>query len=109
MTTLTEFLLARIAEDEAAAREAGADAMVGARWKSYPREAYEELQAETLHRARRIRATCAALRAVVELHDGAHDCTMYIDAGDNRDCPTLRALASIWADHPEFDPEWRLT
>lgn len=48
-----------------------------------------------------------------------YTCQCQIDALDLRDavevrdqhaewpCPTVRALAAVYADHPEYDPEWR--
>ena len=68
-------------------------------------------------------ALVAALRAVVGLHDEEreHYCpdeTLYeyyghnYGWGDQEDypqrCPTLRHIAAIWADHPEYDGSWAL-
>lgn len=66
--TLTEFLLARIAEDEAVARDAQADAMMGARWKHWPEDVYTEIQATVLGSTRRVLAECDAKRRIVEFH-----------------------------------------
>ena len=61
-------------------------------------------------------AWCAAVRAVVEIHTGDHECPVkdprprttyvhpdYVYAND----PTLLPFARVWADHPDFDPAWR--
>lgn len=67
--TMTEFLLARIAEDEQRARDEGADAMMGARWKRYPEDAYNEIQALVLAHSRRTLTECEAKRRIVERHE----------------------------------------
>jgi len=92
---LAEFLNARLAEDEEVAREA----IHIARW-------------DPAH----VLAWCAAVRAVVEIHTGDHECPVkdprprttyvhpdYVYAND----PTLLPFARVWADHPDFDPAWR--
>ena len=122
--TITEFLLARIAEDEMAAetqREMG------------------RLSAKTLSRAL---AECEAKRRIVEVHQQSSQ-EVWLDIPDSawspeewssfrpdyyeRDaclccadlalmanetrewpCRTLCALAAVYADHPDFDPEWAL-
>jgi hypothetical protein len=73
----------------------------------------------------RVLAQCEAMRAVVEMHAPVEVyreqplvCTVCVQTDDSGDfivsrpedawpCPTLRALASIWADHPEFRQEWK--
>ena len=104
--TLSQFLLERIAEDEKVAR--GAMAL--------------------FHRndPARVLATCKAHRAIVEAHPVSTEyeaeycmtCQWDVDCDapkhDHQNgageypCPTLRALASIYADHPSFDPRWAL-
>ena len=102
MTDLTAFLLARIAEDEAAAR---ADHLFGCdgdhegarctcveikpRWRQHPA---------------RVLATCAAYKAIVERYQRLAE---HGDSGDAR--WVLPALASIWGDHPAYDTAWRLS
>lgn len=41
----------------------------------------------------------AALRKVVELHQSCDD----VSYGDDSTCPELRAVASIWSEHPAHD------
>jgi len=134
MTDLTEFLLARIGDDEAAARAAiGSSAadwqqdryrvVFGGEWEVA--EANVQTAAHIArHDPARVLAQCAAYREIVALHS-AYDCTAVGQEGHERcgerewcytcgepvawPCPTLRALASAYADHPAFDPEWRLT
>lgn len=115
---LTEFLLARIAEDEQTARDAGADAMAGARWKAYPEAAYNELQQASLDRSRRVLAECEAKRRIVELGGEAEtlDDQTWFDRGLPSDpgyndprCGEriLRVLAAVYADHSDYHEEWR--
>jgi hypothetical protein len=147
--TLTEFLLARIAEDEAAARAAMTvhqrriKHLGDGKWGA---EYYEPLPADEVRRdvvcsipegpsspssswsdkpgtahferfnPARVLAACAAYRSIVELHWPDHECTAPGDgyagvfAGDPAlgltPCPTLRTLASIWADAPDYREEW---
>jgi hypothetical protein len=98
--TITEFLLERIAEDEAT----GADL-----------EQEANLTLETL--GCRVLAEAAAKRAIIALHAPvtAPHGTLPIcaECGDWWDgspidypCDTLRALASVYADHPDYDAGW---
>lgn len=87
--TLTEFLLARIAEDEAIARATTAHI---AHWDP----------------ARGILATCTAKRRLLALH-GHVSRDGYGPSGrcDDYPCPTLQLLAMPYADHPDYDPSWQ--
>jgi hypothetical protein len=114
--TVTEFVLARLGEDEANLPDETAD-----------------LHHETWWRWERYRDQCAAMRKIVEEHpmttaevlpreDGAHSerygwavldvcetCTSWGQEEHHYErypCPTIRAVASIWSDHPQFDPDW---
>lgn len=133
--TITEFLLARIAEDEAAAKavppldhnfDMGGnrqderfthgrylpDSMDGrGNWAKVD-------QATPAHFGRwdpaRVLAECEAKRRIVDLHSGtAPWCGWTHDAGSAHgddmgdDCDTMRALASVYADHPDYREEWR--
>ena len=133
-TTLTEFLLARIAEDEAAARAAlGPPA-----YSHYGDNAAEETVAmgqgegcaeegaDHLYRwlPPRVLAECDAKRRITSMHvEREYECsrcdTGYWDENDDGaevygarpeayPCETLRALALPYADHPDYLPEWRL-
>lgn len=80
---------------------------------------------EEVHRRSRVLAECEAKRRIVGLHrpGGEHEpdsctlCQWDIDCEAPRashqpgsgafPCDTLRALASVYADHPELDPAWR--
>ena len=109
--TLTDFLLARIAEDEATARDDGADAMVGWRWKHYPPEAYEVVQALTLRHSRRVLAECEAKRRIVELcapgdWSGPHWHPIG-EAGEDDRGDVLALLVLPYAAHPDYREEWK--
>ena len=99
MTTLTEFLLARIADTEAEARRV---AQVGS--------------CEPAYRPAEVLAECEAKRRIVDLHvisgRGHGSCATctdsdYLGLVDEGPCDTLRALALPYADHPAFREEWR--
>jgi hypothetical protein len=105
MTTVTEFLFARIAEDEALLSRG-----------DRPRDARTQ-SATILVGTCRAQAECRAKRLIVGLHEGARDewgftgcltCGNLADSTEGFPCPTLRALASVYGDHPDHDDEWRL-
>jgi hypothetical protein len=72
------------------------------------------------HDPARVLAQCAAIRRAMAEHPEDDDgyCTDNQDIGVGwrlehgcgwlYPCPTVRALASIWADHPDFDPAWEV-
>lgn len=149
--TLTEFLLARIAEDEAVAREAapghwsysggdsvGAWTLYDSQWSIASMTVYEEdvrrtnqplsnkpgstgpayvdPDANGRHIARhdpaRVLAECKAKRYIVDIHSGWHACpdedaVEDDDATEPAPCLTLRILAAVHADHPDYRREWR--
>lgn len=121
MSDLTEFLLARVGEDEAVAWLVAAqqgdrpDTNDGYHWHD---------EYDLLHIApARVLADCEAKRRIVGLH-ARIDTSLYGYPGgdqikatchacrsttlDNWPCPTLRLLAQPYADHPDFDERWRL-
>ena len=139
--TLAAFLLERIAEDEASAREAG-----GAEWGSWNRSwdsgARDIASDERLftvpepmdehiarHDPARVLAECEAKRRIVEIHVvGDPDewapeqwacrlCQWDEDCDSPKQdhqygagrfpCATLRTLAAIYAEHPDYDEGWR--
>ena len=118
--TLTEFLLARIAEDEAVAR-----AVSRAHWRysigdTWDLEGVEHdvvrglgdseiaftFELEATHIARhdpaRVLAKCEALRRIVEQYASL---AKHGDSGDAR--WVLPLLALPYADHPDYREEWR--
>lgn len=100
--SLTDFLLARIAEDEQRARDLAADAMVGAPWKHYPEDAYNELQSMALTLAHRTKVDAQVKRRIVDVAKFAPEGSA--GWGFRK---ILRLLALPYADHPDYDPDWR--
>ncbi|MCQ1951610.1 DUF6221 family protein [Arthrobacter sp. zg-Y859] len=91
MITITEFLVARIAEDEATAQAFG---------QATGSLLLEEDASGDLMLtigADRVLAECAAKRAIVE-HWGPYETLEGPDL--------LRALAAVYADHPDYQPDW---
>ena len=138
--TLTEFLLARIAEDEAAATFHRDDAWniqdTRRHWMDDPRPElvgggkllaefdgeHGVLAADHVQRWNpgRVKAECEAKRRIVALHGFASwdtpggerractSCGYYEDEPVvDWPCPTIRALALPYADHPDYREEWR--
>jgi hypothetical protein len=137
--TLTEFLLARIAEDEDDARAAvdddpnwlhlgdgriiqgDAGFSVSSGWLELPHR-YEAGDHITRHDPARVLAECEAKRRIVELAfshaakiDGEWGCCHSVqgirgglcDEQRPDDLALLRALALPYADHPDYQPEWK--
>ena len=123
MPTLAEFLLARITEDEAVARD-----FVPEEIANPPIERQRWIRARNewvnLYDPARVLAECEAKRRIVEEHrdvecsnvrcngSGVHCQTC--DEGLKADyghvyapCPTLRHLAAVYADHPDYRQEWK--
>lgn len=148
MSTLTEFLLARIAEDEAVARAAieheryTSDSAAWAQWavKGLTRVGMSLDSFEHVERwaPARVLAECAAKRRIVKFHESwpilaetpievtvdpaditgmtmrASRQIAWITERQYRDrfgdepptAPMLLALASVYADHPDYRQEW---
>lgn len=117
MTTLAEFLLARIAEDEAVALRARDNA-----------GSFAVPDHVVRFSPPRVLAECEAKRRIVELHEISSevlgnatlygcaicDCMSdddgeyYVGRVDEVDgCATLRLLALPYSGHPDYDPDWR--
>jgi hypothetical protein len=148
--TLSEFLLARIAEDETAAQVASpggwqygdVDSVAGGSLYDETRMIgslhYEqpddhdgsivrhllalEADANGAHIARhdpaRVLAECAAKRRIVKRHPAVSGCCETCTdkmshprpsewAAVRYPCPTLRDLAAVYADHPDYRDEWK--
>jgi hypothetical protein len=118
--SLADFLIERISEDEAIGRD-----WVRNRGKVEVHGGGTGYLA--LVNSDRVLAECAAKRRIVELHAATMvgqwmnplDAPAYLEEEWSCDvcgwfptgsgCDTLRALATIYADHPDFDPTWSLT
>lgn len=127
MTTLPEFLLARIAEDEAVAIETrdSHDPLIwtpddygdsGAWGMGGPVDGPSGYGSIVITPAR-VLAECEAKRRIVEIHSADHECSAPGDgyagvfAADGTmpsACVTMRALALPYADHEQFQEEWRV-
>ncbi|HKY58324.1 MAG TPA: DUF6221 family protein [Aeromicrobium sp.] len=103
--TLSDFLLARIAEDEAGRHEIHRESC-----DSYRPDANGDTFPCDCDMADRVLAECGAKRKIVEI------ATDQIRLGreargwgnwEDMAYQTLRALALPYADHPDFDEEWR--
>lgn len=93
MNALTDFLLARLAEEEA----------------DLPSEVAES-HYQTWRAADWYKAEVAAKRAIVERHanSAAAGCAICSEAArEDVVCVEQRILASVYADHPDFQEEWR--
>lgn len=123
--TLTDFLLARIAEDEAYVKNALRSdytygGVNGLSWN------HDGLNGA----ATRIHAECEAKRRIVEMHESipyygldrygrwlphegepkAWYCECQSEDGmiqGEAPCPTMRILAAVYADHPDYREEWK--
>jgi len=109
MSDLTEFLRARIAEDEAVARG-----------HAEPVGVYEVVNGIEDHPhdglilgGPRLVAECETKQRIVAAHRmdekgwASFRQDWCVTCGDVRPCPTLRALASVYAAHPDYRQEWR--
>lgn len=119
--TLSSFLLDRIDDDEAMARTVRPDEYLNTRDDSELGSAdaggYETCRITS----GRVLAECAAKRAIVDLHaayptpqvmvygtiTACSECGSVDDSPVEWPCPTLRNLAAVYADSPEFREEWR--
>jgi lipopolysaccharide biosynthesis regulator YciM len=118
--TVIEFALARIEADEAKATRASSAV---ASWPMVANEA-ARLSADAGwhvldHNPARVLAQCAAMRKIVEDHRPFRLAQTVCQTCEEKPqigyeagvvewpCPTIRALASIWSDHPDWREEWR--
>jgi len=107
--TLTDFLLAQIAEDEAAAERGGSHNGGG----SFANDNYGCLLIDPV----RVLAECEAKRRIVEAYIDTLAMIPTHVLGDGDEHPTviaeeyeahiLPALALPYADHPDYRDEWR--
>ena len=129
--TLVEFLNARLDEDEAIAR-AATDGPWGATpgpwgpeatyleavdgWDFAVFETVKDARHAARHDPARVLAEVAAKRKIVEEHpirksgdEEGCECNYDREWGwaEEGACGTLRALTSVYAGHPDYDPTWR--
>ncbi len=134
MPDLTAFLLARISEDEADANDAAKAVANGAQvWSKIHPDAVAYLSRVT---PARVLAECETKRRIIAKHqrvkftdvslaivnrDVCQKCHHAVDppdedhdddwtyplVQDDFPCKTLRYLATVYADHPDYDETWR--
>lgn len=107
--SITEFLEARIAEDEADARLA--DGVTDKQEDDWQDVTQPLTVADTLKRESWAKKYGHAYQHICR-HDPARvlaECEFkrFLLAKFGRPCPTLFALAAVYADHPDYRPEWR--
>jgi len=111
MSAIVEFLRARLAEDEAVAREALAVEWADEDW---PAEVYDDgvRNRAVAYSPRRALREAEARWAIVDEHGGRPP--YHVDPCDAHDatfatipCDTLRFLAAVYSDHPDYRDEWR--
>lgn len=107
-STLAAFLLARLDEDEAAAREAGVVPGGDVAVASLPDGVHRFV---TANGPARVLREVEAKRAIVEAHEAL---SKPVKVADRLMFPSLqgaleialRRLASVYRDHPDFDEGW---
>ncbi|MFF8840568.1 DUF6221 family protein [Streptomyces sp. NPDC015130] len=109
-TDLIAFLRARLDEDEQAARAANSG------WYSYDAEQaiafvpVEDAQHIARHSPARVLAEVEAKRQIIKQHERyAAERRRMMGGWDPRsdDSPILSALAAVYADHSDYQPDWR--
>jgi hypothetical protein len=115
VTTLTEFLRARIDEDEAAARQAS-QAIGSGEWAHGEGQvrSVRALVAETVvdrhiarHDPARVLREVTAKRAMIEEFElPGLDCVSTGEPDNCRQHRVMKMLAAPYSDHPEFRKEW---
>jgi len=120
---LTAFLAARLDEEHLLAHkfiyvdggEWTADELARLWWYSEPPKPRSATDPIIQHAARynpaRVLREVAAKRAILAEHQeaasgGYCELCYYGYGGGSWPCPTVRALASVYSDHPDYDPEW---
>lgn len=121
MSDLTEFLLARIVEDETVAREIAAEMVrVADQYRPGMAPDPDDMGIHAFEDGRntpavivgpaRVMAECEAKRRIVAEHPQFVDADFsYCETCERSTspCSTLRILALPYADHPDYRPEWR--
>ena len=119
--SVADFILARLAEDEATARETHSDALAFESTPPYAKLGFAAGRLAARHDPARVLRQVEAMRRVVGPHgpDDYYGCALCA-TGDScgccppspddyaNGCPTLRTLAGIWSDHADYDPAWRI-
>lgn len=105
---LTEFLLARIAEDEAAAMDSLERGFGDWEWLADLGVNYEARTHMVRHHPARVLAECEAKRRIVDAARADYEDSL--QSGDDTTSlaeEVLRVLALPYSDHPDYDEAWR--
>lgn len=114
MVTIVEFLTARLDEDAARFDEVAEAEAESCRNDGMPDTTADEIKeywlslGEKTEWPRHLREV-EAKRAIVALHTGDNDepCQSWAGNYTYEPCATLKALASVYADHPDYDEKWK--
>ena len=106
--TLTEFLLARIAEEEHVAQQWPLALDPPPKGHAF----WIDTAGHPVYEPRtKVLAECEAKRRIVEIHGPSdrreYDYALCKRCTDGHPCDTLRLLALPYADHPDYREEWR--
>lgn len=118
--SIADFLLARIAEDETAVK---GHAFTVTEWDTgvskCTHPSHRGGYTPTCWRAEvsaKVLAECAAKRALIDLHepyetevltaDDEENVTLCRECTNHAPCDTLRHVATVYADHPDYNPAW---
>jgi len=120
MDDLTAFITARLDEDKAALADDDNDQHGEVRFADMDQRTHRYMWRFADHD--RVRREVAAKRAIVAEHrdtwndyadgDGiertSHECRTCEPSGspDDWPCPTIKAVAAVWSDHPDYKAEW---
>jgi hypothetical protein len=101
MSELIEFLRARLDDDQEAVN-----------WDEHPDPSTGTFltfigDGEISTSTRRVAAEIDAKRRIIDLHSGDNDEPCQTGNWVYEPCPTLRLLTLPYADHPDYQPEWR--
>lgn len=106
--TIVEFLLARIAEDEAVAQAAAREWMTG---EIVPPSVYDDgaRDVAVAFDPRRVLAGCEAKRRIVELLTYADPALGEWESdGANTAYDACMILAAVYSGHPDYDQAWEV-
>lgn len=107
--TITEFLTARLDEEERRAKAIHAEDC-----ESIPREGYNGPFPCDCGVPAHLLAKIAGERAIIGWHsDNPHECegpmgSEYVADEDSMPCSTMCALTLPYVDHADYNPEWKL-
>lgn len=98
--SIAEFLEARISEDEVRAKHRDV-VTFGSERRKFANDALHDP-----HDPARVLAECAAKRAIIAEHAPIDVCDAHDANYETTTCDTLRALAAVYKDHPDYQQEW---